>query len=112
MKITKKALIASAILALSFQVFADTDAHQESRVLQTADTATQSAAYEIALEKLQALETESSTELNHELGLSAASRNVSLNEGAYITVIEKMGDNGDMLYNGLVHVSVSFTGLN
>ena len=112
MKITKKALIASAILALSSQVFADSDPHQANRILQTADTATQSAAYEMALEKLQALETESSTELNHELGLSAASRNVSLNEGAYITISEKMDDAGEMLYNGLVHVSVSFTGLN
>ena len=112
MKIINKTLIASAILVLSSQVFADTDVHQKNRVLQTADTITQSAAYETALEKLQALETESSTELNHELSLSAASRNVSLNEGAYITVLEKMGDNGEMLYNGLVHVSVSFTGLN
>lgn len=113
MNITKKALIVSAMLALSSQVFADTDAHHETRVFKTADAATKTIAYNMAFEKLQTLEADTSTELNHDLGnLSAASRNVTLNDGAYITVAEKMNENGDILYNGLVHVAVDFNGMN
>ena len=109
MKMTKKALIATAALILSSQVFAS-DTHQTSRVIQTADMDTKVAAYELALDKLETIKNDSSVELNNELRLVASS--ASLNEGSYITVTEKMDANGDMLYTGLVNVSVTYSDLN
>jgi hypothetical protein len=112
MKMIKNALIASVVLVLSSQVFA-ADTHQASRVIQTADMSSKTAAYELALDKLNTMQNDSAIELNKELGyVSTIANSVSLNAGAYITVAEKMGSNGEIMYTGLVNVSASFTAVN
>jgi hypothetical protein len=109
MKMTKTALIASAMLILSTQVFA-TDTHQATRAVQTVDMSSKAAAYELALDTLQTLQSDSAIELNKDLGrVSTIARSVSLNDGAYITVVEKMDTTGHILYTGLVNVSFTYT---
>ena len=108
MKMTKKALIASAMVILSSQVFAQSI--QTTRVVKTADASTKAAAYNLAFNTLKTLEADSSIELNNDLGHVAiySPTSVSLNDGAYITVAEKMDASGDMSYTGLVNVTVTF----
>jgi len=108
MKKIKNALIATTMILLSAQAFAS-DSFQEWRVVQTTDTTSKAAAYELALDKLDELKQDSSVELNNDLGhVTTYSNSVSLNEDAYVTVVEKMDNNGDMKYSGNVNVSVSY----
>jgi Na+-translocating ferredoxin:NAD+ oxidoreductase RnfG subunit len=106
---TKTALIASAMALLSTQVFAAT-AHQTTRVVTTADMSSKAAAYDSAFKKLEALKTDSAIELNNELGHIAMTypNSIVLNDGAYVTVTEKMNENGQLFYTGLVNVTVTF----
>jgi uncharacterized protein YdeI (BOF family) len=108
MKMIKNALIVTTMALLSAQAFAS-DSFQGWRVVQTADASSKTAAYELALDKLEQLKQDSSVELNNDLGhVTAYSSSVSLNEDAYVTVVEKMDKNGDMKYTGNVNVSVSY----
>ena len=109
MKMTKTALIASAMVILSSQVFASTTT-QTTRVVPTADMSSKAAAYELALDKLQTLQADSPIELNNDLGHVALDfpHSVALNDGAYITVAEKMNASGETFYTGLVNVNVTF----
>jgi len=108
MNLTKTALIASTMLALSTQVFATETIHS-TRVITTADVATKAAAYELAVDKLDTLQTDSSAQLNSDLGhIAPDSRSLVLNEDGYITVMEKMNEKGELLYTGLVNVNISY----
>ena len=107
----KTTLLASAIAILSTQAFASANpSTQATRVLPTADVTSKAAAYELAFNKLAALKADSPTELNNDLGHVAINypSTVALNDGAYITVAEKMSATGETLYTGLVNVSVTF----
>ena len=68
------------------------------------------AAYDLAFDKLETLKTASPTELNNDLGRIAFNypNSVELNDGAYITVAEKMNANGNTVYTGLVNVGVTY----
>ena len=113
MKMTKikTALIASTMAILSTQAFAsNTTTHQATRVVPTADMTSKAAAYDLAFDKLETLKTASPTELNNDLGRIAFNypNSVELNDGAYITVAEKMNENGNTVYTGLVNVGVTY----
>jgi hypothetical protein len=108
---TKTALIASVMAILSTQVFAaNTHQNQTTRIVPTADMTSKAAAYDLAVTKLQTLKASTPIALNNNLGHVAINypNSVSLNDGAYITVAEKMSPSGEMLYTGLVNVSVTF----
>jgi hypothetical protein len=108
MKMIKNALIATTLAFLSAHAFAS-DSFQEWRVVQTSAASTKAAAYELALDKLEQLKQDSSVELNNDLGhVTTYSNSVSLNDDAYVTVIEKMDKNGELNYAGQVNVSVSY----
>ncbi|MGX9418969.1 DUF3316 domain-containing protein [Vibrio sp. RC27] len=108
MKTIKNALIVTTLALLSSQAFAS-DSFQEIRVVQTADTSTKAAAYELALDKLETLQGDTAVELNRDLGhVSAYANSVSLNSGSYITVAEKMDENGTMQYTGVVNANVTY----
>ncbi|WP_298940575.1 DUF3316 domain-containing protein [uncultured Psychromonas sp.] len=113
MKMTtiKTALIASTMAILSTQAFAyNTTSHQATRTITTADMTSKAAAYDLAFDKLATLKTASPTELNNDLGRVAFNypNSVELNDGAYITVAEKINANGNTVYTGLVNVGVTF----
>jgi hypothetical protein len=108
MNFTKIAVIGSAMLALSTQVFASTDMHS-TKVVKTADVASKSVAYQLAFDQLQTLEADSPSQLNNALGhIAPDSRSLVLGDGSYITVAETMNTNGDISYTGLVNVNVTY----
>ena len=112
MKFIKKALIASAASAmvmLSTQALA-TDTYHASKKVQTADTSTKAAAYELGLQKLHVLQADSAIQLDKDLGgISTVINSVSLDDGAYVTVLEKMDTNGQVIYNGIVNTTVTYS---
>jgi hypothetical protein len=108
MKISKAALIASAMLALSTQVFASSTM-LSTKTVKTADVDTKAEAYELAFNQLETLQSDSASQLNRALGYIAPdSRSLVLDDGSYITVAEKMNANGEKSYTGLVNVKVSY----
>ena len=111
MKSIKKALIASAATAmviLSTQAFA-MDTHHAAQKVQTVDTSSKAVAYELGLQKLHVLEADTAIQLNKDLGgISTVINTVSLDDGAYVTVLEKMNADGQVVYNGVVNVSVTY----
>lgn len=116
MNISKNALIASTLLILSTQVFAsipvygDYGVHHENRVLKTADANTKEVAYQLGIAKIHSLETDSASELNQDLGgLTTAVKSIQLHKGAYVEVAEKRNAEGEMIYNGLINVTVTYS---
>jgi hypothetical protein len=108
MKISKAALIASAMLALSTQVFASSTM-LSTKTVKTADVDTKAEAYELAFNQLETLQADSASQLNRALGhIAPDSRSLVLDDGSYITVAEKMNTNGETSYTGLVNVKVSY----
>ncbi|MGX9418970.1 DUF3316 domain-containing protein [Vibrio sp. RC27] len=108
MKAIKNTLIATTMVLLSSQVFAS-DSFQEVRVVKTSDMSSKEAAYELALDKLEVLKNDTAVELNKDLGnITAYSNSVKLNDGSYITISEKMDENGNILYTGQVNANVTY----
>ena len=108
MKISKAALIASAMLALSTQVFASTTM-LSTKTVKTADVETKAMAYELAFNQLNTLKSDSASQLNRALGhIAPDSRSLVLDDGSYITVTEKMNANGETSYTGLVNVKITY----
>jgi len=111
MQFTKKLLIASAVSAMtmvSTQAFADDITYANETVL-TADAGSKAVAFEQGISALNGLQAASSNELEQKfwwLGLPA--NNMTLEEGAYVTVVEKMTTDGQLVYNGIVHASVAY----
>ncbi|WP_158278889.1 DUF3316 domain-containing protein [Leucothrix arctica] len=68
-------------------------------------------AYEAAAAKLHSLKSESSRELASELELYSSSidkNTVQLDEGAYITIEERVTLKGELRFVGVIHVHVSY----
>ena len=108
MKFTKTALIASALVVLSTQAFAD-DINYANETVVTADVSSKTAAYEQGLVTLNSLKAASSNQLEQKfwwLGMPA--NNMTVENGAYVTVVEKMSADGQLVYNGVVHASIAY----
>jgi len=112
MNFTKAAVIASTMLALSSQALANstsTDTMHSTKVLETENVATKAVAYDLAFDQLEALRADSAAQLNRDLGhIAPDSRSLTLEDGSYITVAERMNANGDTSYTGLVNVKFSY----
>ncbi|WP_413701613.1 DUF3316 domain-containing protein [Psychromonas sp. KJ10-10] len=110
MKFTKTLLIASAIstmAVLSTQAFADEMSYSNQTVI-TADASTKDVAFEQGLSELNNLQAASSTDLLHQFSLDMSANNVAVENGAYVTVTKKMSSDGQYVYNGVVHASLSY----
>jgi len=108
MKLTKTTLIASAMVILSSQAIAD-ETYSSQQTVVTADATSKAVAYEQGLRKLDALKVASSNQLEKDFWWVASPvNNMALEEGAYITVLEKMDETGHLVYNGVVNLSVSY----
>jgi len=116
MKLTKKSLIASAMLLLSTQVFALNSYHhhanetyQSTELVKTVDANSKAAAYDLGIEKLSALKAATPSQLEKDLGgVSMQTSGVYIEDGAYVTVAEKMNEKGELVYTGLVHFSITY----
>jgi len=108
MKSTKNILIASAMVMLSTQAIAD-ETYSSKQTVVTADATSKVAAYEQALTKLDSLKVASANELQKDFWWVAMPvNNMALEQGAYVTVLEKMDETGQLVYNGVVNLSVSY----
>lgn len=122
MKTIKNVLLASSMVILSANAFANTSidgnygVHHDSKVIKTRAVGTREAAYTLGLEKLELLKSESGCELCTEFALPVGSfqekNSVALDDGAYITIQESMSEQGDIVYNSLVNVSYSYSQAN
>ncbi len=122
MKTIKNVLLASSMLILSANVLASTSiygnygVHHDSKVINTQAVETKEAAYTLGLEKLEQLKSDSGSELSNEFVVSTGSfqekNSVALDDGAYITIQESMNEQGQLVYNGLVNVSYSYSQAN
>ena len=107
MKRAKLFFIVTAMILLNTQILAGTYHANES--IKTVDTTSKVAAYELGLEKLKMLQNDTPEQLKQHLGgISLFLNVVRLDEGAYITVQERMGPDGKFIYNAVVHVSVTY----
>jgi len=110
MKLTKKCLIASAMVILSAQAVAD-DFYYSDQTVFTAETATKDAAYELGMATLNTLKADTSNQLEKKFWwVSMPVNNMILEGSPYITVMEKMDDEGVVTYKGIVHVSLRYEG--
>jgi len=78
----------------------------------TQPTTTKQAAFEAGFNKLNSLKTASSDQLSDEFrmaSMSIDSDSITLDDGAYVTVQERMNNNGQRVYIGVVNASVSYT---
>ncbi|MGB5444791.1 MAG: DUF3316 domain-containing protein [Psychromonas sp.] len=122
MKTIKNALLATAMVILSANAFAgstvygDYSVHQSNKTIKTTQTESKQAAYELGLEKLNMLKAESGAELSSDLALSLGSfkekNSVTLDDGAYITLQEMLNEQGQVVYQGLVNVTYSYSQAN
>ena len=122
MKTIKNAVLASSMLILSASAFAsssiagDYSLHHNNKTIKTATVDSKAAAYNLGFEKLNQLKSESASELSRDLAAPVSSfkevNSVALDDGAYITIQESMNAQGNVVYNGLVNVSYSYSQAN
>ena len=116
MKLTKKSLIASAMVLLSTQAFALNSFHhhanetfQANELVKTVDADSKAAAYDLGLTKLNELKAATPSQLEKDLGgVSMQTSGVYIEDGAYVTVAEQMNAQGEVVYTGLVHFSITY----
>lgn len=122
MKSIKNVVLASAMVILSANVFAEAavygnyGVHHDSKVIKTQTADTKGAAYSLAVEKSKQLKSESGSELSNEFGLSLGSakekNSVTLGDNTYITIQESMNAQDNIVYKGLVNVTYSYSQAN
>lgn len=104
-------LIGTPAFANQLNSFGNYISRTDAKTLQVAPTKTKQHAYEAALSKLNALEDTSSIDLNKELkvwSINVQPHKTHLKEGGYVTVQERMNNNGEIEYVGLVNVKVHY----
>ena len=77
----------------------------------TEKVATRAAAYQAGVDKLAVLKAASPIELSNELNIMSRhidKSTVTLNDDAYVTVQERMGTAGEIVYIGVVNVGISY----
>jgi hypothetical protein len=84
---------------------------ESMKTISVASMTTSDEAYQQALSELNVLKAMSAQELNKELQIltfNVESRSTHLEEGAFVTVQERMNENGQLEYLGKVNVKVHY----
>lgn len=80
--------------------------------ISVAPTMTSDEAYQLALSELNSFKSMSTNELNKELNIqtftNTESESTHLNDGGFVTVQERMNENGQLEYLGKVNVKVHY----
>ncbi|NOH63818.1 DUF3316 domain-containing protein [Vibrio sp. RE88] len=120
MKALKTALLVTTLAITSTSVFAQPTFNggryinrEEMKTISVEPAATSDAAYQQALVELNALKGMSSRELDKKLNISLLSFDVAnnsthLQDGGFVTVQERMNENGQLEYLGIVNVKVNY----
>lgn len=111
MKFTKTLLIASTVSAmamLSTQVLADEMVYS-TQTVKTVDVSSKADAFKQGMSTLNTLQSSRANDLQKTFwGLDTQANNVTLTGDSYVTVAERMNAEGELVYNGIVHVSVAY----
>ena len=109
---TIPAMIAASLLLASVSASAESVVKRiESNIIKTSVVASQAEAFQLGQNKLSQINSTSQNKLSQLLRLHSGRPDLStlvLNEGAFITVQERMGANGQLSYVGLVNVDYSY----
>lgn len=118
MKVLKTALLVTTMAITSASAFAQHNFtggnyvdRVEMKTVSVEPTATSDAAYQFALAELQSLKNLSARELNKELNIFSfdiASDSIHLKDGGFVTVQERMNEQGQLEYVGTVNVKVHY----
>jgi hypothetical protein len=101
-------IIATSVLLVSLGAGAQTTKN-DTDVLVTGAVATKEAAYQMGVSKLAELKAASPYQLSRVLAAyNAENSTVHLNDGSYVTIQERMNDNGQLSYVGLVNVKFGY----
>lgn len=105
-------MIASTLLFASVTATAGTTVRSEHDTLATSFVTSKAAAYQQGENLLAQLKTDSAQKLSSSLSIHSGSADTStihLDQGAFVTVEERMDANGKLGYVGLVNVDYSYT---
>ena len=109
---TLTTLVAASVLLIGASAAQAYDFERHTKDTLTTETASSRAeAYQLGTSKLSQLQSASPRALYNELGLyssEAVETSTRLNDGAYVTIQERMGANGQLGYVGLVNVDVTY----
>ncbi|MDA0381353.1 DUF3316 domain-containing protein [Vibrio owensii] len=118
MKALKTALLVTTMAITSASAFAQPTftggkyiSREEMKTISVEPTATSDAAYQQALAELNSLKGMSSHELNKELNIvtfDVARNSTHLQDGGFVTVQERMNEQGQLEYLGTVNVKVNY----
>ncbi|SVD82373.1 uncharacterized protein METZ01_LOCUS435227 [marine metagenome] len=119
MNTIKTALVVSLMALTTVPVFAQPlniiggnyISREDMKTVSVAPTSTSDEAYQLALSELHHLKTMSAQELNDELRVltfSVNSKRTHLENAGFVTVQERMNENGELEYVGKVNVKVHY----
>ncbi|CAH8206307.1 DUF3316 domain-containing protein [Vibrio aestuarianus] len=119
MNTIKTALVVSIMAMTTVPVFAQSlniiggnyISREDMKTVSVAPTSTSDEAYQLALSELHHLKTMSAQELNDELRIltfSVNSKRTHLENVGFVTVQERMNENGELEYVGTVNVKVHY----
>ncbi|RVU84097.1 DUF3316 domain-containing protein [Leucothrix sargassi] len=111
MKTLTTLAIATTLLVSTNIVKAEYLYNPNQKVVQTEATTSKESAYQLGLNKLNALQGASPRALSNALGLYSPiikKNSIRLNQDAYVTVQERVTPAGQKVYVGLVNLDVSY----
>ena len=105
-------LVATSILLVSATAANAFTIYQDPTTTMTDTYSSRDAAYQAGLNKLTSLSSASPSQLAEELDIFVTDNmkedTIHLNNGAYVTVQERMNDNGQVEYTGVVNFDVDY----
>lgn len=109
--VTVMAITSASAFAQPFFTGGNYVSREEMKTISVTPTATSDEAYQQALSELNSLKTMSARELNKELNIltfNVKSRSTHLKDGGFVTVQERMNEDGQLEYLGKVNVKVHY----
>ncbi|NKJ69464.1 DUF3316 domain-containing protein [Vibrio chemaguriensis] len=109
--VTVMTLTSASALAQPLYSAGNYISREEMKTIYVAPTSTSDTAYQQALSELKTLKSLTASELNKELGIltfKVKSRSTHLKDGGFVTVQERMNENGQVEYLGKVNVKVHY----
>ncbi|WP_229608313.1 DUF3316 domain-containing protein [Vibrio parahaemolyticus] len=109
--VTVMAMTSASAFAQSLFTGGNYVSREETKAISVTPTATSDEAYQQALSELNSLKTMSARELNKELNIltfNVKSRSTHLKDGGFVTVQERMNEDGQLEYLGKVNVKVHY----
>jgi hypothetical protein len=109
--VTVMTMTSASALAQPLYAAGNYVSREEMKTIYVAPTSSSDEAYQQALSELNTLKSLPASELNKELNIltfNVKSRSTHLKDGGFVTVQERMNENGQLEYQGKVNVKVHY----